>query len=374
MKNIKQAENTFLLRKRHHEDEPSTPNLDINNTAQYRPNIVARNVYNVETARIEKSNYPNRARQKRSPIPDKSKTDKLKPKDKSRQEKSKVPPKKIPDNLTINREKLLNARNNILNKEKLIKERILQEKLLRERNHGDKTSLEKNNLERNNIEKPILEKNNLEKINVDRQSTDKSIKEGLFSKIQKNQERIAKALDIARLQVKPVNAENEDTPSKPNVRPEKPIENNPTTTSRLTSKIKQVMNGDSNITSITPEVIEPVKHDTDMKTYIINVIRRHNTKEIKRQHAPEHETQTEKLKQRTRSNPSKVLKRTVRRQIWHWAKGAIKRNEQWSQLAADNNIMLDNINIDKFDISLIDLDALGIESKILKKSIKWLFK
>lgn len=68
------------------------------------------------------------------------------------------------------------------------------------------------------------------------------------------------------------------------------------------------------------------------------------------------------------------LKHKVRRQIWQWSKITLKNNEEWSDALAKNKIDIDNINIDRVDLSLINVDNLGIQSKILKRTAAWLLK
>lgn len=147
---------------------------------------------------------------------------------------------------------------------------------------------------------------------------------------------------------------------------------------RLSSKIWQLMSRDffPNLDNEKNAGLIGVT-DSEMKRYIISVIKKYNKKELKRFNHPR-VTQTSKQSvssSRHRSrNKRKAIKRRVRRQLWQWVKTAIKNNEHWTKLLEDNNVAIDNINIDKIDLSLIDLDALGIENKLLKRTITWLFK
>ncbi|CAH0590211.1 unnamed protein product [Chrysodeixis includens] len=137
---------------------------------------------------------------------------------------------------------------------------------------------------------------------------------------------------------------------------EKTVEN------RLTHKIWHIMNRGYD------QKLERLHgSDSQIKNHIITVIKDYNAKEIKTQNRPR-QTQTPKdgVKSCNRTN---VIKRRVRKQLWYLAKNAIKNNEHWSTFLAENNIVVDNINIDKFDLSLIDIDALGIENKLLKRTI-----
>ncbi|CAH0764455.1 unnamed protein product [Diatraea saccharalis] len=62
--------------------------------------------------------------------------------------------------------------------------------------------------------------------------------------------------------------------------------------------------------------------------------------------------------EKRRRKPLKVL---IRRRVWNMS----KRNSHWKQLLEDNNIDIEKINIDKVDLSLINVDGLGIENKFL---------
>ncbi|KAJ0174083.1 hypothetical protein K1T71_010229 [Dendrolimus kikuchii] len=68
------------------------------------------------------------------------------------------------------------------------------------------------------------------------------------------------------------------------------------------------------------------------------------------------------------------IKRILRKQLWELSKSSIKGSNHWNSLLAKNNIDIDNINIDKIDLSLINVDALGIQNKLLKRTVTWLLK
>lgn len=153
---------------------------------------------------------------------------------------------------------------------------------------------------------------------------------------------------------------------------------------RLSTKIWQLMNRDI-FPNLNDEKFAGKIHvtDSEMKKYIISVIKKYNKKDIKRRFNSPQNTQTRKgnikstpfnAKRDESSDKKTAIKRKVRRQIWQWTKTAIKNNEHWSQILADNHVAIDNINIDQMDLSVIDVDALGIENKILKRTIVWLLK
>lgn len=134
---------------------------------------------------------------------------------------------------------------------------------------------------------------------------------------------------------------------------------------RLSYKIWHIMNRDSKFDRMHAS-------DSETKKHIISVIKKYNAKELKHFNRPRQtQTSQESISSGNKSNP---IKRRVRKQLWYLAKNAIKNNAHWSTFLAENNIIVDNINIDKFDLSLIDIDALGIENKLLKRTIVWLFK
>nr|XP_053614658.1 uncharacterized protein LOC128677670 [Plodia interpunctella] len=74
------------------------------------------------------------------------------------------------------------------------------------------------------------------------------------------------------------------------------------------------------------------------------------------------------------SSNKNIFKKTLRRSVWQVSKQVMKRNPHWTALLAENQINLDKIKIDNMDLSLINLDALGIENGPLRRSLKWLFK
>lgn len=143
---------------------------------------------------------------------------------------------------------------------------------------------------------------------------------------------------------------------------------------RLSNKIWQIISHD--LFRLNNDKYNIQSTDSETKNYIISVIKKYNTRELKNFNRPrETQTSTEILTPSSSSGSRKMaIKRRVRKQLWHWAKIAIKNNEHWSTFLADNDIVVENINIDKFDLGLIDLDKLGIENKLLKRSIIWLFK
>ena len=134
---------------------------------------------------------------------------------------------------------------------------------------------------------------------------------------------------------------------------------------RFSTKIWQILSPNSG------DLIQAT--DSVTKKYIISVINRHNRKGKNR--VPSQATQTSKETLGSNyENRKTAIKHALRRPLWQLAKASIKHSEHWSKFLAANNIVLENINIDKFDLSLIDVDALGIENKLLKRTIMWLFK
>nr|XP_021190494.2 uncharacterized protein LOC110376364 isoform X1 [Helicoverpa armigera] len=120
--------------------------------------------------------------------------------------------------------------------------------------------------------------------------------------------------------------------------------------------------------------------DSEMNNYIISVIIKNNKEELKHCNDP-CESQTSKdtissgrYRQTDTSDRRKFIKREVRRHLWQWLMVALQNNERWSKFFAENHIALDNINIVDFDLSCIDVDALGIENKLLKRTIALLSK
>lgn len=154
---------------------------------------------------------------------------------------------------------------------------------------------------------------------------------------------------------------------------------------RLSKKIWQLMSRDMFPNLDDEKQVGKIQvTDAEMRKYIISVIKKYNKKDVKRYNAPI-VTQTRKGslksksyydygKQNDQSDKKRAIKRKVRRQIWQWTKNAIKNNEHWSQILAENHVAIDNINIDEMDLSVIDVDALGIENKLLKRTILWLLK
>ncbi|XP_022834042.1 uncharacterized protein LOC111361845 [Spodoptera litura] len=119
--------------------------------------------------------------------------------------------------------------------------------------------------------------------------------------------------------------------------------------------------------------------NSDTKNYILSIVDRCNNdnKDLKKKSFPRTtQTSTESLSSNTstKNKCTKTIKYRLRKQLWYWAKNSIKRNKHWTKFLADNNIRLEDIDIDKLDLSLIDVDALGIENKLLKHTILWLFK
>lgn len=141
----------------------------------------------------------------------------------------------------------------------------------------------------------------------------------------------------------------------------------------LSTKIWQVLSHDL-FNSSDEDINDKFKAtDSEMKNHILSVVRKYNKKESGKNNDLSEETQASEHPSSS-SASKRRMKQAVKRQLWQWAKNAIKNNEHWSKLFAENHIMLDNINIDKLDLSLIDLDALGIENKMLKRTLVWLFK
>ncbi|KAF9424887.1 hypothetical protein HW555_000188 [Spodoptera exigua] len=118
---------------------------------------------------------------------------------------------------------------------------------------------------------------------------------------------------------------------------------------------------------------------SDSKKYILSLIKKcNNDNEDIKKKSPSRTTQTStgslSSNKSSKSKNTKTIKDRLRKQIWHWAKNSMKRSENWTKFLADNNITLDDISIDKLDHTLIDVDTLGIENKLLKRTVLWLFK
>lgn len=75
-----------------------------------------------------------------------------------------------------------------------------------------------------------------------------------------------------------------------------------------------------------------------------------------------------------RLSPARSLKLKLRKQLWNWSKHTLKGNENFGKLFEENAIDVDKINIDKLDLSLINVDALPIENKLMKRTVEWLLK
>lgn len=71
---------------------------------------------------------------------------------------------------------------------------------------------------------------------------------------------------------------------------------------------------------------------------------------------------------------SNALRRQMRSQVWKMSKNTIKKNERWKKLFEDNHINIDRINAKALNRDVINVDALGIENKMLKSTITWLLK
>ena len=138
---------------------------------------------------------------------------------------------------------------------------------------------------------------------------------------------------------------------------------------RLTTKIWQILSRDMFLLDHEQFNRQIQATNSETKKYIISVIKRCNNRELQKMY-PSILTQTTKEGKDHRG----AIKCAVRRRLWAVAKASIKHSKHWSQFLAENNIILENINIDKFDLSLIDLEALGIENKMLKRTVTWLFK
>lgn len=137
---------------------------------------------------------------------------------------------------------------------------------------------------------------------------------------------------------------------------------------RVTTKIWQILTRDMFLLDHEKFNNQIQATNSETKKYIISVIKKCNNKELKKLY-PSTLTQTDKESKR-----KGAIKCALRRRLWAVAKASIKHSKHWSQFLAENNIIVENINIDKFDLSLIDLEALGIENKVLKRTLTWLFK
>lgn len=143
---------------------------------------------------------------------------------------------------------------------------------------------------------------------------------------------------------------------------------------RLTTKVWQILSRDIFLLDHDKFNSQIQATNSETKQYIINVIKKCNTKEIKRLNRPKL-TQTSKensFANRYRSKKN-AMKIAVRRRVWTLAKASMKRSKHWREFLAENHIIVENINIDKFDLSLIDLEALGIQNKLVKRTVTWLF-
>ncbi|CAB3234936.1 unnamed protein product [Arctia plantaginis] len=186
--------------------------------------------------------------------------------------------------------------------------------------------------------------------------------------------RIVNRASYLAMDIKPSFHFHDKTENESNHSPEKsriPSKNN--VEYNLSTKIWQVLSHDLFNSSDDDGDDKFKATDSEMKNHILSVVRKYNKKEIDKNSQFCDETQTREHPSSS-SASKKKMKQAVKRQLWQWAKNAIKNNEHWSKLFAENHIMLDNINIDKLDLSLIDLEALGIENKMLKRTIVWLFK
>lgn len=127
---------------------------------------------------------------------------------------------------------------------------------------------------------------------------------------------------------------------------------------------------------LTKEIYPAVVSEKNKQTYI-------DAAKVWKTPAPEAEKITKDLpgpsttqskRKALKVNPARSLKLKVRKKLWDWSKHTLRDNERWSNLFKENAIDVDKINIDKLDLSLINMDALGIENKFVKRTVEWLLK
>lgn len=144
---------------------------------------------------------------------------------------------------------------------------------------------------------------------------------------------------------------------------------------RISKKIWQFVNN-----SIQTEPLNKLNFDdVVVRNYIIkkgNLDKLKNWDSMQKPETSSSHVQRSNLPEDTQNGNKKksTLKLKVRRQLWDWSKSAIKGNPHWSSLLAENNIDIENVNIEEVDLGLIDVDELGIENKLLKRTITWLLK
>lgn len=76
---------------------------------------------------------------------------------------------------------------------------------------------------------------------------------------------------------------------------------------------------------------------------------------------------------RTESSDN-VLKRRMRTQVWHWSKASVKQNAHLMKLLADNKINIDDINVSRLHLNDMDIEAIGVKNRVLKRALLWLFR
>lgn len=80
------------------------------------------------------------------------------------------------------------------------------------------------------------------------------------------------------------------------------------------------------------------------------------------------------VEHKSKTNLKRLIKRKVRSQVWRMAKGSIKASRHWQSVCEENNIIIDNIRPEAISLNLINVDALGIQSKFAKRTLTWLLK